>query len=120
MTIPSHIRILIAAERGATRHRLRHLLAQYADLDVVGEASNALDTLAVAQHLSPHVVLLTTWLAMEDGLPVAAKLRQCMPAARIIMLASYNSIRRTGLSGVDGYVHEQEAESIPEAIYASL
>ena len=59
------IRVLIADDHGVVRTGLRMFLGTHPEMEVVGEASNAAETLEMAQRLLPDVVLLD--LVMPEG-----------------------------------------------------
>ena len=114
------IRILLVDDHVAIRRGLRHLLGACADMAVVGEAGEAACALAAAASLSPDVVLLDVRLPGIDGFGLALLLRQAVPAARIIMLASFQAdAQKAGVmcGSVDGCVWKSDAdESLAEAI----
>jgi two-component system, NarL family, response regulator DevR len=85
------IRVLIADDHPTLRRGLRSLLSLYADIEVVGEATNGTDVLGAAIDLLPDVILLDVQLPGPDGVEVAQRLRQQAPAAKIIMLTAYES-----------------------------
>ena len=100
-------RILIVDDHSVVRRGLRHLLASHADMEVVGEAGDALSALQAVTRLEPDVILLDIRLPGASGLDVAPQLRQAAPAARIIVLTTYEDdeylVRAMG-SGVQGYL----------------
>jgi two-component system, NarL family, nitrate/nitrite response regulator NarL len=122
MTNNGCIRILIVDDHAAIRRGLRHLLAACADMAVVGEAAEATDALVAAVSLSPDVVLLDVHLAGASGFEIAPQLRQVIPAARILMLASLEDevqLALARIASVDGYVQKCDAdEKLAAAIRA--
>jgi len=69
--------------------RLRSLLAEEADIEVVGEADSAPATLAAVARLDPDVVTLDIRLGGVDGLQTARQLQQQFPQARVLFLTTY-------------------------------
>jgi two-component system, NarL family, response regulator DevR len=116
------IRIFIVDDHAAIRRGLRHLLAAYADMTVVGEAEEAEGALAAHACLSPDVVLLDVRLPNASGFEIAVRLRKAAPTARILMLASLEDeaqLASAMCASVDGYVQKREAdEKLAKAIRA--
>lgn len=59
------LRVLIADDEPLARRALRRLLAPHPDVDIVGEADSAAQTVAQAARLRPELILLD--IAMNDG-----------------------------------------------------
>ncbi|MEP7200391.1 MAG: response regulator transcription factor, partial [Chloroflexota bacterium] len=114
------IRILIVDDHSVVRRGLRHLLATYADMQVVGEASDGPSAMQAATTLSPDVILLDIRLPGASGLDIAPQLRQAAPEARIIILTTYEDdeylVKALG-GGAHGYLLKSTSdEHVAEAI----
>jgi len=81
----AHIRILIADDHPIFRYGLRTTLMTQADFTIVGETSNGDETIAVANALKPHVVLLDFSMPGCPAHDVLQRLRED-PAVRTILL----------------------------------
>lgn len=68
------IRVLIADDQPLVRAGLSALVNLEADLEVVGEADNGIDALAMARELRPDVVCLDIRMPGQDGITVARAL----------------------------------------------
>lgn len=68
------IRVLIADDQPLVRAGLSALVNMEADLEVVGEASNGIDALAMARELRPDVACLDIRMPGQDGITVARAL----------------------------------------------
>src|SRR5258708_6397777 len=89
MNIDSNpIRIVIAGEQGALRNHLRSLLTAERDLMVVGEASNALDTLRVTRQLEPGVLLLEVDLPGRRELLAPGGPRNHQPELKTVVMVT--------------------------------
>lgn len=84
------IRILIADDHPIVRKGIRSLLAQYGDLDVVGEAGTGPAVLEQVAQLQPDVVLLDVRIAGANGIEIARQLRRQHPETRVIILTTYD------------------------------
>lgn len=107
MTTP--IRVLLVDDHGIVREGLRQVLAADADFDVVGEASNGAQALAIAAREQPDVVLLDITMPGDSGLVVAQKLRQDVPKARVLILSVHDDaeyVLESVRAGAHGYLRK--------------
>ncbi|GAB3679461.1 response regulator transcription factor [Actinocorallia lasiicapitis] len=81
------IRVLIADDHPVVRQGLRAFLGVQPDLEVVGDASDGAEAVALAQELRPDVVLLDLRMPGMDGLTALPKLG----GARVLILTSVTS-----------------------------
>lgn len=118
----TRVRVVLADDHALVREGIRHVLDADAHIEVVGEASNGADAVALAlQHL-PDVVLLDITMPGENGLRAAARLREALPDARILMLSMHDNAEyvREGMRiGTHGYLLKDSAgEELRAAIRA--
>ncbi|MCC6927733.1 MAG: response regulator transcription factor [Gemmatimonadaceae bacterium] len=103
------IRVVLVDDHGIVREGLRQVLATDGDFDVVGEASNGEQALAVAQQVQPDVILLDITMPGDSGLVVAQKLRSQVPAARVLMLSVHDDaeyVMQSVRAGAHGYLRK--------------
>jgi DNA-binding NarL/FixJ family response regulator len=81
-------RLVLVDDDQALRLALRELLAD-AGYEVVGEAGNGADGLAVIAEVGPDVVLLDLRMPGVGGVEVARELRRRSPDVRVIMFSAY-------------------------------
>jgi len=101
------IRVLIADDHAVVRQGLRTFLDLQADIDVVGEAADGEEAVAVAAAHAPDVILLDLVMPRLDGIGALRRLRETAPAARVIVLTSFGEDERlfTALrAGASGYL----------------
>ena len=101
------IRVLIADDHAVVRQGLRTFLDLQADIDVVGEAADGEEAVAVAAEHAPDVILLDLVMPQLDGIGALRRLREAAPAARVIVLTSFGEDERlfTALrAGASGYL----------------
>ena len=70
----TRLKVLIVDDEPPARERLKSLLAEIPDMDVVGEAANGQQTLTRTHELTPDVVLLDVRMPGMDGIEVARHL----------------------------------------------
>ncbi|RME75609.1 MAG: DNA-binding response regulator [Chloroflexi bacterium] len=116
------IRVLIADDHGIVREGLRSLL-ENAGLQVVGEAANGQETLALVDRLQPQVVLLDIRMPDIDGLQVLARIKAAHPQVSVIMLTTYANpgyLARAVNLGAAGYLSKDiNPDRIPVAVRAA-
>jgi two-component system, NarL family, invasion response regulator UvrY len=103
------IRLAIATHHGLVRWALREALGKTADIEVVGEATTAAQTLSLLQDSRPDVLLLDLALPDRSGFDVLNELRAKDTAPLVIVLgwdADSSHATRAIAAGAHGYVHE--------------
>src|SRR5271165_6855406 len=100
------IRVVVADDHQVVRAGVRAVLASEPDIEVVGEAMDALTTLETVTALAPDVLLLDLGLP-GDGLTVLRTARQRSPGARVLVLSMHQDgshVRAALDAGATGYV----------------
>lgn len=91
------IQVLLVDDQAMVRAGFRLLLADEPDMDVVGEASNGLEAVALASRLHPNVILMDIRMPELDGLEASRRILAADQAARILILTTFD---------LDEYVYE--------------
>ncbi|HZQ97743.1 MAG TPA: response regulator transcription factor [Chloroflexota bacterium] len=84
------IRVLIADDHPIFRQGLRGILEAEPDIDVVGEASDGKQAIALARAVAPDVILVDVHMPNSDGLEVARTVKLHLPRAGIILMTAYD------------------------------
>lgn len=84
------IRLLIADDHPIFRQGIRGILEAEMDLEVVGEASDGKQAIALARAVAPDVVLLDVNMPNIDGLEVARTIKLHLPRTGIILMTAYD------------------------------
>jgi DNA-binding NarL/FixJ family response regulator len=106
-------RILIADDHGIVRSGIRLLLERQPDLEVVGEASDGVEAVELAQSLRPELCILDVGMPRMTGLQAARAIRQHLLDARVLMLSMHDDERylfEALKAGASGYVLKREAD----------
>ena len=116
------ISILLADDNKLVRQEYRKLLKREADLEVVGEAKNGQLAVALVKKLRPAVVLMDVAMPLMNGLEALRQIRKAVPAAKVIMVSTYNDdvyIAEAMKAGAKGYLIKYTAANcVGEAIRA--
>ena len=121
MQASERIRVLLADDHRIFRDALRMLLA--AECEVVGEASDGEQAVAIAVQLKPHVVLMDIGMPGIGGLSAALRIAKQAPACKVVMLSQYDDeeyvVKALGDAGAAGYVVKSDAaEELLSAVRA--
>ncbi|AIA70741.1 nitrate/nitrite response regulator protein NarP [Pectobacterium atrosepticum] len=116
---PSY-RVLIVDDHPLMRRGIRQLLATDAIFDVIGEASNGVEALSLANRDSPDIILLDLNMKGLSGLDTLHALRRDGICARVIVLTvsdAPSDIYALMDAGADGYLLK---DSAPEHLLDSI
>jgi DNA-binding NarL/FixJ family response regulator len=87
------IRLLIADDHPVVRDGLRGMVAAEPDLEVVGEAGNGLEVLALVPRVRPDVALVDLRMPELDGVATIRALRERHPEVRVLVLTTFDTER---------------------------
>ncbi|MCZ7437378.1 response regulator transcription factor [Micromonospora sp. WMMC241] len=83
------IRVLLVDDQHLIRAGLRMLCDAQPDLEVVGEADNGRDAIALAARLRPDVVVMDLRMPGVDGISATSRILADRPATRIMVLTTF-------------------------------
>jgi len=101
------IRVVLADDHAILRQGLRRLLEDEPDIEVVGEAANGLEAIAVTRALAPDLVLMDVVMPRLNGVEATKQIKQSNPATAILALSAHDDDRYVlGLleAGAAGYL----------------
>ena len=81
------MKLLIVDDESPARERLRRLLAELDDCEVVGEADNGAEAIASIGKLSPQVVVMDINMPKMDGLVATKLVRRHYPNVAVLGLS---------------------------------
>jgi DNA-binding NarL/FixJ family response regulator len=116
------IRVLIADDQALFRRGLYVVLGTEEHIEVVGEAADGEEAVALAAQMVPDVVLMDVRMPRVNGIDAARQIRAVNPATKILMLTVsddeedlYDAVK----AGANGYLlKEISVEEVAVAIRA--
>jgi DNA-binding NarL/FixJ family response regulator len=100
-------RLVIVDDHELARAGLRRMLASERDVEVVGEASNGHQAVAVCQRLRPDLVLMDMRMPELDGLAATRAIKRDYPTTSVIIVTMHENpdyLLEAVKAGVAGYV----------------
>jgi NarL family two-component system response regulator LiaR len=114
------IGVLVVDDHAIVRKGVRALLAEYKDIDVVGEAKDGLEAVAQAQSLHPDVILMDLVMPGSDGIEATREITKQEHGPRILVLTSFagdDKVFPAIKAGALGYLlKDSEPADLVEAI----
>jgi DNA-binding NarL/FixJ family response regulator len=101
------ISLLVAEDSAAFRAGLRALLGSAADMNVVGEAEDGAQAVAMAVALQPEVILMDLKMPVLNGIEATREIAQSSPHIAIVMLTMFeddDSVFAAMQAGARGYL----------------
>jgi two-component system, NarL family, nitrate/nitrite response regulator NarL len=118
------IRILLADDHLLFRKAIASLLGPERGYDVVGEAANGQEALALTLALRPDLILMDLTMPVLDGLEATREITAVWPEARIVILTMKDgdeTLVRALKSGARGYLlKETSAETFFKTLRAVM
>jgi DNA-binding NarL/FixJ family response regulator len=117
------IRVLLADDHPTMRIGLRVLLERAPGVEVVGEAQDGKEALALIEELQPDVAVVDCELPEIEGTQVALEIRRRGLSVRVLALSAHDDeryVRGMLEAGAVGYLLKEEApETIVTAVQAT-
>ncbi|MGV9428325.1 response regulator [Streptomyces sp. NPDC003656] len=114
------IKVLLVDDHQVVRRGLRTFLEVQDDIEVVGEAADGAEGVALAEELRPEIVLMDVKMPGTDGIEALRRLRELANPARVLIVTSFTE-RRTVVpalrAGAAGYVYK---DVDPDALAAAI
>lgn len=108
------IRVLLVDDHSILRQGIRSLLEREADVEVVGEAGDGEEAVAMAASLKPDVVLMDIGMPRMNGIEATRKIRADHPEIKVLILSMHDDeeyVAPLMQAGASGYVLKRSAAS---------
>ena len=117
------VRVVIADDHPVVRSGIRGMLASDPGFDVVGEAADGAEAVALTTRELPDVVLMDLRMPALDGASATAEIRARCPETQVLVLTTYDTdadIVRALEAGAIGYLlKDVPHEEITRAVRAA-
>ena len=104
------ITVLLADDDKVVRKGFRSILELEDDLEVVGEAKNGLQAVAMVKKLRPALVLMDIAMPLLNGLQATCQILEAVPATKVLILSAHSDdayVEAATDSGEMGYLLKQ-------------
>src|ERR1041385_6836411 len=106
------ISVLLVDDHTVVRQGLRALLQVEEDMEVIGEAENGRQAVALAQKNPPDVVVMDVAMPLLNGLEATRQVLKNHPRTKVLVLTSYGDddcVAQLMKAGAAGYLIKQTA-----------
>ena len=114
------IRVLLVDDQDIIRQGLATILGFAEGIEVVGEAKDGEEALALARRLRPDAVLMDLKMPGMGGIPATRRIARELPETRVVILTTYDAddLIFDGIkAGASGYLlKDATAETLVEAV----
>jgi len=104
------ITVLLAEDHMIVREGFRQMLGLEDDIEVVGEAQDGRQAVALARKLHPNVILMDIAMPQLNGLEATRQIIKAVPAAKVVMLSAHSDdayVQNAIESGAVGFLLKQ-------------
>lgn len=101
------IHVMLADDHTILREALRSVLEREADIEVVAEASNGLESLRTASEKKPDIVVMDIGMPDMGGIEVTRRLHAEQPSIRVLALSTFfdrHIVMQMLEAGASGYI----------------
>lgn len=103
----NEIRVLLVDDHALVRKGFRRILEDDTHIEIVGEASNGVEAIDMAEKLQPNVVVMDLAMPVLDGVQATREIRRRFPKIAVLALSMYsdqNYVRNAFDAGARGYL----------------
>ena len=84
------IRVIIAEDHAVVREGTRQLLEQEPDIEIVGEAANGAEAVALVEGTSPDVAIMDISMPVMSGIEATERIKAVRPSTAVLILTAYD------------------------------
>lgn len=108
------IRILLADDHALVRQGLGMILGAQKDMEIVGQAGNGNEAIAMAEKLKPDVVVMDVAMPELNGVEATRRLAASLPRTRVLALSMHKDsvyVREILRAGARGYLLKDSGDA---------
>ncbi len=109
------ITVLLAEDHMIVREGFRKMLELEDDLEVVGEAQDGRQAVALVKKLHPAVVLMDIAMPLLNGLEATRQVLKVLPATKVLILSAHSDdayVKNATESGAVGFLLKQTSSHV--------
>ena len=109
------ITVLLAEDHTIVREGFRKMLELEDDIEVVGEAQDGRQAVALVKKLRPAVVLMDIAMPLLNGLEATRQILKAVPRTKIVILSAHNDdayVKNATESGAVGFLLKQNSSHV--------
>jgi DNA-binding NarL/FixJ family response regulator len=109
----SLIRVVIAEDQALVRRGMVLMLSMEPDMEVVGQASDGIEAVALADLLHPDVVLMDLHMPRKGGVAATREITSMLPGTQVLVLTTLNddeTVFEAVRAGAHGYLLKDATE----------
>ncbi len=107
------VRVLIAEDQALVRRGTSVLLSMEPDMEVVGQACDGVEAIAMARQLRPDVVLMDLHMPRLGGVAATREITKTLPGTQVLVLTTLNddeTVFEAVRAGAQGYLLKDVTE----------
>jgi two-component system, NarL family, response regulator NreC len=108
------IRILLADDHALVRQGLAMILGAQPDMEIVGQAGNGNEAVALAEKLKPDVIVMDVAMPDLNGIEATRRLAASLPRTRVLALSMHKDsvyVREILRAGARGYLLKDSGDA---------
>jgi DNA-binding NarL/FixJ family response regulator len=112
-TSGAKLRILIAEDQALVRRGTSVLLSMETDMEVVGQACDGIEAVAMARELRPDIVLMDLHMPRLGGVAATREITRDLPGTQVLVLTTLNddeTVFEAVRAGAHGYLLKDVTE----------
>ncbi len=118
--MPKSIKLLICDDHAVVRRGLRSLVSVKSEMELVGEAVDGEEAVAMAKKLKPDVIIMDLIMPRKDGITAITEIKKKNQNAKILVLTSFSDDKNVFSAikaGASGYLLK---DSSPEELLQAI
>src|ERR1700742_5381962 len=107
------VRVLIAEDQALVRRGTSVLLSMEPDMEVVGQACDGVEAIAMANQLRPDIVLMDLHMPRLGGVAATREITRTLPGTQVLVLTTLNddeTVFEAVRAGAQGYLLKDVTE----------
>src|SRR5512132_2364254 len=101
------VRVLVVDDHRHIHDVITRVLIGNPDISIVGQAANGAEAIRLCEEVRPDLILMDVVMPVMDGMQATERIREKYPAAKILVLSSFQdheSVHQLLRGGAVGYI----------------